>query len=155
MSLLGAGLGYISNSTPLPTPIEKPLTWFWRVASLAFSPLILILYVYAVPEPTMAYLKRGYPRAAFRAMCSQRETPLQAARDLFHASILLQNDLIATLNDDMNDELSADTARLSRENKLWISAWGNRFHVLLVDHQNRRALVFVCILILAQYLYDL
>ncbi|KAL4926250.1 sugar porter family MFS transporter [Aspergillus undulatus] len=60
------------------------LAWRMQMGS-AFIPAVpLILGVYMCPESPRWYIKKGNLRPAYESLCRLRNTPLQAARDLYY-----------------------------------------------------------------------
>ena len=76
------------------------IAWRLQLAS-AFIPAVpLLVGVYFCPESPRWYIKKGRYADAFRSLTRLRNTPLQAARDLYyiHAQILEEQDIIGTSN---------------------------------------------------------
>ncbi|KAL4810310.1 hypothetical protein BDV18DRAFT_55872 [Aspergillus unguis] len=74
------------------------LAWRLQMGS-AFIPAVpLVLGVYLCPESPRWYIKKGKLRAAYKSLCRLRNTPLQAARDLYyiHAQIKVEQEISGT-----------------------------------------------------------
>ncbi|KAL2814236.1 hypothetical protein BDW59DRAFT_176517 [Aspergillus cavernicola] len=72
------------------------MAWRLQMGS-AFIPAIpLIVGVYMCPESPRWYIKKGKLREAYESLCRLRNTPLQAARDLYyiHAQIKIEQEII-------------------------------------------------------------
>jgi len=70
----------------------------WRLQlGSAFIPAVpLAVGIYFCPESPRWYMKKGRYLDAFRSLCRLRNTPLQAARDLYyiHSILVLEKDII-------------------------------------------------------------
>ena len=67
----------------------------------AFIPAVpLVLGVYFCPESPRWYIKKGRYADAFKSLCRLRNTPLQAARDLYyiHAQLIEEAEIIGQSN---------------------------------------------------------
>ena len=77
-----------------------PIAWRLQLGS-AFIPAVpLVIGVYFCPESPRWYIKKGRYGDAFRSLCRLRNTPLQAARDLYYiyAQIQEEADIIGKNN---------------------------------------------------------
>jgi sugar porter (SP) family MFS transporter len=77
-----------------------PIAWRLQLGS-AFIPAVpLLLGVYFCPESPRWYIKKGRYADAFRSLKRLRNTPLQAARDLYyiHAQIVEEVDIVGSTN---------------------------------------------------------
>ena len=67
------------------------IAWKWQIASAAIPAFGLILLILAaVPESPRWLLKKGKRADAFATLCALRQTPLQAATELFYANAQVQ-----------------------------------------------------------------
>ncbi|KIJ23904.1 hypothetical protein M422DRAFT_275428 [Sphaerobolus stellatus SS14] len=76
------------------------IAWRLQLGS-AFIPAIpLLLGIYFCPESPRWYMKKGRYREAFTSLCRLRNTPLQAARDLYyiHAQVTIEQEIIGKNN---------------------------------------------------------
>ncbi|KAJ5671242.1 hypothetical protein N7507_000369 [Penicillium longicatenatum] len=93
----GIFLGYSANLA-----VMKVGTIAWRLQfGSAFIPAIpLLLGVYLCPESPRWYIKRGSADKAYQSLLRLRNTPLQAARDLYYisAQIKIEQDIIGPSN---------------------------------------------------------
>ena len=77
----GIFLGFAANLAVYNT---GAIAWRLQVGS-AFIPAVpLVLGVYFCPESPRWYIKKGRYGKAFKSLCRLRNTPLQAARDLYY-----------------------------------------------------------------------
>ncbi|MCJ1245397.1 hypothetical protein MMC30_002601 [Trapelia coarctata] len=93
----GIFLGFSANLAVYNT---GAISWRLQLGS-AFIPAIpLVIGVYFCPESPRWYIKKGRYSDAFRSLCRLRNTPLQAARDLYyiHAQILEEAAIIGHNN---------------------------------------------------------
>ncbi|CRL17822.1 Sugar/inositol transporter [Penicillium camemberti] len=93
----GIFLGFSAN---LAVKDTGKISWRLQLGS-AFIPAIPLLFgVYFCPESPRWYIRRGEMGKAYRSLCRLRNTPLQAARDLYyiHAQIKIEMDLIGKSN---------------------------------------------------------
>ncbi|KAJ5103628.1 hypothetical protein N7532_004157 [Penicillium argentinense] len=93
----GIFLGFSAN---LAVKDTGALSWRLQLGS-AFIPAIpLVLGVYFCPESPRWYIRRGEMAKAYRSLCRLRNTPLQAARDLYyiHAQIQIEQNVIGESN---------------------------------------------------------
>ena len=80
--------------------IGDGLSWRFQLGS-AFIPAVpLVVGVYFCPESPRWYIKKGRYHDAFKSLCRLRNTPLQAARDLYyiHPQILEESAIIGHSN---------------------------------------------------------
>ncbi|KAJ5137368.1 hypothetical protein N7526_003601 [Penicillium atrosanguineum] len=127
--LLGIGMGLKASTIPnTPAPIRGGLVMCWQLwtafgiflgfsANLAvkntgslswrlqlgsaFIPAVpLLCGVFFCPESPRWYIRRGEMGKAFKSLCRLRNTPLQAARDLYyiHAQIQIEQGIIGESN---------------------------------------------------------
>lgn len=93
----GIFLGFCAN---LAVYNVGPIAWRLQLGS-AFIPAVpLLIGVYFCPESPRWYIKKGRYNDAFKSLCRLRNTPLQAARDLYyiHAQILEEAAIIGRNN---------------------------------------------------------
>ncbi|MCJ1312526.1 hypothetical protein MMC25_006200 [Agyrium rufum] len=77
----GIFLGFSANLAVINT---GAIAWRLQLGS-AFIPAVpLLVGVYFCPESPRWYIKKGRYQDAFRSLCRLRNTPLQAARDLYY-----------------------------------------------------------------------
>lgn len=93
----GIFLGFCAN---LAVYNVGPIAWRLQLGS-AFIPAVpLVIGIYFCPESPRWYIKKGRYDKAFQSLCRLRNTPLQAARDLYyiHAQIMEEADIIGKSN---------------------------------------------------------
>lgn len=93
----GIFLGFCGNLAVYDT---GAISWRLQLGS-AFIPAVpLVVGVYFCPESPRWYIKKGRYADAFKSLCRLRNTPLQAARDLYyiHAQLLEEADIIGHSN---------------------------------------------------------
>ncbi|KAL2044666.1 hypothetical protein N7G274_002440 [Stereocaulon virgatum] len=93
----GIFLGFCAN---LAVYNVGPIAWRLQLGSAMIPALPLLIGVYFCPESPRWYIKKGRYSNAFRSLCRLRNTPLQAARDLYyiHAQIQEEADIIGRSN---------------------------------------------------------
>jgi sugar porter (SP) family MFS transporter len=64
--------------------------WRWMLASTSIPPMIVCLQVYFCPESPRWYMEKGKFDRAFDSLCRLRKHKIQAARDMYYASKLLE-----------------------------------------------------------------
>lgn len=93
----GIFLGFCAN---LAVYNVGPIAWRLQLGS-AFIPAVpLVVGIYFCPESPRWYIKKGRYDKAFQSLCRLRNTPLQAARDLYYiyAQILEESEIIGKSN---------------------------------------------------------
>ena len=93
----GIFLGFSAN---LAVKSTGALSWRLQLGS-AFIPAVpLLCGVYFCPESPRWYIRRGEMGKAYKSLCRLRNTPLQAARDLYyiHAQIKIEQGIIGESN---------------------------------------------------------
>ncbi|KAJ5684190.1 uncharacterized protein N7477_000535 [Penicillium maclennaniae] len=93
----GIFLGFSANLAVMNT---GALSWRLQLGS-AFIPAVpLLCGVYFCPESPRWYIRRGEMGKAYKSLCRLRNTPLQAARDLYyiHAQIQIEQGIIGDSN---------------------------------------------------------
>ncbi|KAJ6079572.1 hypothetical protein N7467_009325 [Penicillium canescens] len=93
----GIFLGFSAN---LAVKDTGAISWRLQLGS-AFIPAVpLLIGVFFCPESPRWYIRRGEMDKAYRSLCRLRNTPLQAARDLYyiHAQIKIEMGLIGESN---------------------------------------------------------
>ncbi|KAL8745458.1 MAG: hypothetical protein Q9190_002395 [Brigantiaea leucoxantha] len=93
----GIFLGFCAN---LAVYDVGAIAWRLQLGSACIPALPLLIGVYFCPESPRWYIKKGRYPDAFRSLCRLRNTPLQAARDLYyiHAQITEEADIIGKSN---------------------------------------------------------
>lgn len=93
----GIFLGFCAN---LAVYDVGAIAWRLQLGSALIPALPLLIGVYFCPESPRWYIKKGRYANAFRSLCRLRNTPLQAARDLYyiHAQIQEEADIIGRSN---------------------------------------------------------
>jgi hypothetical protein len=69
------------------------LAWRFQIASACLPAVILGALIWTCPESPRWLLKHGRGKSAFKALCALRETPLQAATELFFANAQIQREI--------------------------------------------------------------
>lgn len=64
--------------------------WRWMLASTSIPPLLVMVQVYLCPESPRWYMEKGKWDKAFNAMRRLRSHDIQATRDMYYASKLLE-----------------------------------------------------------------
>ena len=83
----GIMMGFSAN---LAVQYVGAITWRLQLGS-AFIPAVpLLIGIYFVPESARWLIKRGNHAKAYRSLLRIRNTPLQAARDLYYINAQLQ-----------------------------------------------------------------
>lgn len=71
------------------------IAWKWQIASAAIPAFgLMLLILAAVPESPRWLLKKGKHADAFATLCALRQTPLQAATELFYANAQVQMEVM-------------------------------------------------------------
>ncbi|KAJ7616321.1 hypothetical protein DFH06DRAFT_1365471 [Mycena polygramma] len=95
MVAFGIFLGYAADLAFLNVPDSggaKGLNWRLMLGSAGVPAVFLAVQVYFVPEsPRWLISKNRFPEA-YQSLCSLRRHPLQAARDLFYTTLLLEQE---------------------------------------------------------------
>ena len=97
LNLLGIFLGFCANLAVYNT---GAISWRLQLGS-AFIPAVpLVFGVYFCPESPRWYIKKNKYRQAFQSLCRLRNTPMQAARDLYYiyAQINEEKEIIGKSN---------------------------------------------------------
>ncbi|KAJ5609696.1 hypothetical protein N7528_010263 [Penicillium herquei] len=93
----GIFLGFCAN---LAVKDTGSISWRLQLGS-AFIPAVpLVFGVYFCPESPRWHMRRGEMEKAYRSLCRLRNTPLQAARDLYYiyAQFLIEQSIIGDSN---------------------------------------------------------
>ncbi|KAL1652188.1 hypothetical protein SLS58_000315 [Diplodia intermedia] len=93
----GIFLGFCANLTVYNT---GTIAWRLQLGS-AFIPAVpLVVGIYFCPESPRWLMKKGRYAKAYRSLCRLRNTPLQAARDLYyvHAQLSIESEIIGKSN---------------------------------------------------------
>lgn len=83
----GVFLGFTAN---LVFSNAGPSSWRYQMASSALPTVCLLSLILVIPESPRWLLKQGRLSDAFMALVALRETPLQAAIELFYANVQIQ-----------------------------------------------------------------
>ncbi|KAH3933506.1 hypothetical protein HBI25_115120 [Parastagonospora nodorum] len=86
----GIFLGFTANLIVSQTGDNR---WRYEVASAVIPTLVLLSLVWTIPESPRWLLKKGRYQEAFASFCELRETPLQAAAELYYANAQIQAEL--------------------------------------------------------------
>ena len=89
----GIMLGYVASIAFYFVPDQSGivgLRWRLMLGSAAIPPLFVISLIFFSPESPRWYMSKGRKADAYYAMRRIRNTPLEAARDLYFASELLE-----------------------------------------------------------------
>ena len=91
---------FLGTSANLAVYNTGDISWRVQLGSAFIPALPLLLGVYICPESPRWYIKKGRYIDAFRSLCRLRNTPLQAARDLYyiHAQLLEEAEIIGRSN---------------------------------------------------------
>lgn len=93
----GIFLGFCANLAVYNT---GEIAWRLQLGS-AFIPAVpLVVGIYFCPESPRWLMKKGRYSKAYKSLCRLRNTPLQAARDLYyvHAQLSVEADIIGKSN---------------------------------------------------------
>lgn len=93
----GIFLGFCANLAVYNT---GDIAWRLQLGS-AFIPAVpLVIGIYFCPESPRWLMKKGRYAKAYRSLCRLRNTPLQAARDLYyvHAQLSIESEIIGKSN---------------------------------------------------------
>ncbi|KAJ5582457.1 Major facilitator superfamily domain general substrate transporter, partial [Penicillium sp. DV-2018c] len=93
----GIFLGFSAN---LAVKDTGAISWRLQLGSAFIPALPLLFGIYYCPESPRWYIRRGEMSKAYKSLCRLRNTPLQAARDLYyiHAQIKIESSLIGEGN---------------------------------------------------------
>ena len=86
----GIFLGFAANLIVSQTGDNR---WRYEVASVVIPTVVLLSLVWTIPESPRWLLKKGRYQDAFASFCALRETPLQAAAELFYANAQIQAEI--------------------------------------------------------------
>ena len=84
----GIMLGYVADIAFYNVPDSSGingLNWRLMLGSAALPPIFVLILVYMSPESPRWYISKGRYNDAYKAMARIRNTPLQAARDVYAA----------------------------------------------------------------------
>lgn len=129
--------------------------WRWQLAS-AFIPAVPLLFLVLICSESPHWLikQNDYPRA-WRAFRGLRETPLQAARDLYQLHCQLQVETILLGKGDVVHEIENWTHNASGtlfQHEAQRTNFFMRFCQLFTIQRNRRACLAACVVMAAQQL---
>jgi sugar porter (SP) family MFS transporter len=86
----GIMLGFVSSVAFQRTTVFGENTqWRWMMASTSIPPFIVMVQVYLCPESPRWYMEKGRWAEAFKSSSRLRSHEIQAARDMYYASKLL------------------------------------------------------------------
>lgn len=88
MVAVGIFLGFIANL--VVSHIPDHLSWRFQIASASIPTICLLTLIWAAPESPRFLLKKEQVGEAYKSLLSLRETPLQAARELYYANAQIQ-----------------------------------------------------------------
>lgn len=93
----GIFLGFCAN---LAVYDVVPIGWRLQLGSAMIPAIPLLIGVYFCPESPRWYIKKGRHADAYRSLLRLRNTPLQAARDLYniHVQLIAEADIIGRSN---------------------------------------------------------
>lgn len=89
----GIMIGYVSDLAfyyVTDPPGITGLNWRLMMASAMFPAVIVCCFVFKCPESPRWYMSKGRHASAYNAMCRLRHNKIQAARDVFYMSKLLE-----------------------------------------------------------------
>ena len=89
----GIMLGYVADLMFYKVPDSSGivgLNWRIMMASAMFPALIVVSFVFMCPESPRWYMSKGRHHKAYESMCRLRYNRVQAARDVFYMSVLLE-----------------------------------------------------------------
>ncbi|KAH8696407.1 putative sugar transporter [Talaromyces proteolyticus] len=129
--------------------------WRWQLAS-AFIPTVPLLFLVLICSESPHWLvkQNDYPRA-WRTFKGLRETPLQAARDMYQLHCQLQVETILLGKGDIVHEIENWTHNASGrlyQQEARRTNFFQRFWQLFTIQRNRRACLAACVVMAAQQL---
>jgi hypothetical protein len=86
----GIFLGFAANLIVSQTGDDR---WRYEVVSVIIPTIVLLSLVWTIPESPRWLLKKGRYQDAFASFTALRETPLQAAAELFYANAQIQAEI--------------------------------------------------------------
>lgn len=94
----GIMLGYIVDVIFIPRGnLSESVAWRIMMGSTLVAPIFVCIQVYFVPESPRWYIKKGKFDKAYDSLCRFRNHKIQAARDLYYMTLLIE------INDRMNE----------------------------------------------------
>lgn len=94
----GIMLGYIVDVAFIPRGnLAASTSWRIMMGSTVVAPMFVCIQVYLVPESPRWYIKKGKFSDAFKSLQAFRNSKIQAARDLYYMSLMIQ------INDRINE----------------------------------------------------
>lgn len=138
--------------------------WRWQIASGCLPTLCLMTLIWTIPESPRWLLKKDRFPEAFASMCALRDTPLQAARELFYANAQIQMEAellpngpndeeskpapahIETVKENGNEDLYSFQEKV-RNTDYWV-----RIRQLFRDSRTRRATTAALVVMISQQL---
>jgi len=149
---MGIAAGFLAGS--IVYHIEPDKAWRWQTASVLL-PLISMMTLSGIVSESPRYLlKKGRLSEAFKALSELRETPLQAARDLYYvnAQIQLELALLPGVSNDSDPLEQADEGIQQLQERLKKVGYWTRLAQLFRDKRTRRATLASSIVMIAQQL---
>lgn len=118
----GIMMGYVACVVLMPRNgnISDHVAWRLMLGSTVIPPLFVCAQVYFVPESPRWYIKKNRHGKAFESLCRFRNTPVQAARDLFYMQTMI------AIGEEMNKGRSQllDLIIIPRNRRaLWPALW--------------------------------
>jgi hypothetical protein len=89
-SAFGIFLGFAANLIVSKTGDNR---WRYELASVSTPTVCLLSLIWTIPESPRWLLKKGRYADAYASFCAIRETPLQAAAELFYANAQIQAEI--------------------------------------------------------------
>lgn len=94
----GIMLGYVVDVAFIPRGNLSPtVSWRIMMGSTVIAPIIVCAQVFFVPESPRWYIKKGNFVKAYESLCKFRNHKIQAARDLYYMTLLIE------INERMNE----------------------------------------------------
>ena len=122
------------------------IAWRLQLGSAIIPAVPLLLGIYLCPESPRWYIKKNRYQDAFRSLCRLRNTPLQAARDLYyiHAQVRLEEIMLG--------DGDIQTVRVSESEKHYANRarYFTRFKQLFTIARVRRATLATFVVMIAQ-----
>lgn len=115
----GIMLGYIVDVIFIPRGNMSPsVSWRIMMGSTVIAPIIVCCQVFLVPESPRWYIKKGKHAKAYESLVRLRNSKLQAARDLYYMTLLIQ------INDKLNEGHNplVDIFRVSRNRRAFFAS---------------------------------
>lgn len=127
---------FLGNSANLAVRNTGTISWRLQLGSACIPAVPLLLGVLFCPESPRWYMKKKRPEAAFQSLLKLRNTPLQAARDLYY----------------MHSMLEYERDHIGQAHGPGVIGFAQRFGELFTIPRNRRATLASFIVMIAQQL---